>query len=61
MYKILNGVIDCPELLQKIGLKVPSFNSRINPPFAIPYSKNYYFTIILLSGVPPTNWQLHVT
>jgi hypothetical protein len=36
LYKILNGEIVCPELLQKIGLKVPSFNSRHNPPFAIP-------------------------
>ncbi|KAF0768466.1 Uncharacterized protein FWK35_00001593 [Aphis craccivora] len=44
MYKNLNGVIDCPELLQKIGLKVPLFNSKFNPPFAIPHSKNDYFT-----------------
>lgn len=36
------GGIDCPELLQKVGLKVPSFNSRFNPPFSIPHSnKNY--------------------
>jgi hypothetical protein len=33
-----------PELLQTIGLKVPSFNSKFNPPFAIPHSKNNYFT-----------------
>jgi hypothetical protein len=35
VYKILNGEINCPELLQKIDLKVPSFNFRHNPPFAI--------------------------
>jgi len=39
VYKLLNGDIDCPEILQKIGLKVPSFNSRHNPPYAIPHSK----------------------
>jgi hypothetical protein len=32
VYKILNWEIDCPELLQKIGLNVPSFNFRYNPP-----------------------------
>lgn len=30
VYKRLNGFIDCPELIQKIGLKVLSFNSRNN-------------------------------
>jgi len=29
MHKILNGVIICPELLQKIGLKVPSLTQEL--------------------------------
>jgi hypothetical protein len=44
VYKILNGEIDCPESLQKVGLKVPSFNSRHNPLFAIQQSKTNYFS-----------------
>jgi hypothetical protein len=44
VYKILNGEIDCPEPLQKIGLKVPSFNSRHNTPFAIQQSKTNHFS-----------------
>jgi hypothetical protein len=44
VYKILNGEIDCPELLHKIGLKVPSFNSRHNLPFAVQQSKTNYFS-----------------
>lgn len=37
VYKILNGEIDCPdELLYTNDLKVPSFNSRRNPPFGTP-------------------------
>lgn len=36
-----NGVIDCRESLQKIGLKVASFISRFNPPyFAVPSFKS---------------------
>jgi hypothetical protein len=42
VYKILNGKIDCPELLQKIDLKVPSFNSRHNPLFAIQQSNKKF-------------------
>lgn len=43
MYTISNAGIDCPELLRKFGLKIPSFNSRFNPPFSIPHSKMNYF------------------
>jgi hypothetical protein len=44
VYKILNGKIDCPELLQQIDLKVPSFNSKHNPSFATQQSKTNYFS-----------------
>jgi hypothetical protein len=46
IYKILNGGIDCPELLQTIDLKVSSFNSRHNLPFSIQQSKTNYFANI---------------
>lgn len=44
IYKLLNGDIDCPELFQQISLKVPSFNSKNNSPFAIPQSTKNIFT-----------------
>jgi len=37
---LLNGFIDCPEILAKIDLKVPYFYSRFNPPFVIPNLSN---------------------
>lgn len=35
VYKIINSVIKCPELLQKFGFKVPTFNFIHNPPFLL--------------------------
>jgi len=41
---LLNGFIDCPEILAKIDLKVPFFKWRFNSPFVIPDlpNNNYY-------------------
>lgn len=42
VHKIMNGNIDCQEFQQKNGLKIPSFNYRKNPPYALSkYNKNY--------------------
>lgn len=59
MYKILNGGIDCPELLQKVGLKVPSFNSRFNPPFSIPHSNKNYIINSPMCRLPTSCNLLH--
>jgi hypothetical protein len=59
MYKILNGIIDYPELLQKNDLKVPSYNSRFNPSFSMPHSKNNYFTNSPMCRLPTSSNLIH--
>jgi len=47
VYKILNGDIDCPELLHKIGIKETLFNSRRNSPFALYLIKKINMSLIV--------------
>lgn len=54
IHKILNGVIDCLELLRKNGLKVSYFNSKFHSSFVIPRSKNNYFTNRQVCHLPTT-------
>jgi hypothetical protein len=37
IYDLLNGNIDCPYLLEKLGIRVPSYFSRSKELFIIPY------------------------
>jgi len=46
LHKIINGDVDCTEFLQKIYLKVSTFNSRKTKPFFIHITKKYFFLII---------------
>jgi hypothetical protein len=36
LFKLINGVISCPELLQPINFHIPKFHSRSCPTFEIP-------------------------
>lgn len=40
--KLLNNGINCPELLALVNFRVPSFLSRINPPFCAPFHHSNY-------------------
>jgi len=42
IYDLLNGFIDCPHLLALLGIKVPTFFSRTNDSFVIPYYRKSY-------------------
>lgn len=33
--KVVNGLIDCPEILERIGFKIPVVNSRTDTTFCI--------------------------
>lgn len=42
LYKLINGVIDCPLLLNKIGFNVPIRNLRYFEAFNVPLHRNNY-------------------
>jgi len=42
IYKLINGKIDCPKLLGKIMLKVPTFDARVPVSFHQFFSKLNY-------------------
>lgn len=44
LFKLINGVISCPELLQFINFHVLRFNSRSYPTFKIPFHRTSYGT-----------------
>jgi len=44
LFKLINGVISCPELLQFINFHVPKFHSRSCPTFEIPFHRASYGT-----------------
>jgi hypothetical protein len=44
LFKLINGVISCPELLQSINFHVPKFHSRSCPTFEIPFHRTSYGT-----------------
>ena len=52
MYKLINGMIDCPEFLSLIGFKVPVFNSRNILSFYVPPSTRNYFINSPLCHLP---------
>lgn len=39
LYKIINNLIDCPQLLTQISFKIPSFNSRTCELFGLPFNR----------------------
>jgi len=42
MHKLLSGIIDCPELLSLINIRINNQNTRNSLPFyPIPSNKNY--------------------
>lgn len=42
IFKMLNGMIECPEILEKIGIRVPSINTRNHNLFSLKFHKNNF-------------------
>jgi hypothetical protein len=54
LVKLINGSIDCPELLSKINLKIPCVQVRSSYPFSIPLCTTNY------SRNKPLNKMMHI-